>query len=257
MSALKNYFDVSGRYAVVTGASSGLGRQFALCLAEQGANVAIMARRVEKLEEVRAEAEKFGVRCLVVPCDVTNTAQVKAGVEKIAQEFGRIDILINNAAAGFATPAVETTDEQWERVIDTNVNGVFYVAREVGKVMLAQGYGKIINIGSFHCQVTMNGLPRSGYSTAKGAVYMMTKALAAEWAKSGITVNTLGPGYFKSEMADAVTDESYDRGIRENCPMGRRGNPGELNGAMLFLASDASSYVTGQLLLVDGGWTIV
>ena len=151
----------------------------------------------------------------------------------------------------------EGFDEQWERVIDTNVNGVFYVAREVGKVMLAQGYGKIINIGSFHCQVTMNGLPRSGYSTAKGAVYMMTKALAAEWAKSGITVNTLGPGYFKSEMADAVTDESYDRGIRENCPMGRRGNPGELNGAMLFLASDASSYVTGQLLLVDGGWTIV
>ena len=129
--------------------------------------------------------------------------------------------------------------------------------------MLEQGYGKIINIGSFHCQVTMNGLPRSGYSTAKGAVYMMTKALAAEWAKNGITVNTLGPGYFKSEMADAVTDESYDRGIRENCPMGRRGNPGELNGAVSkqvlsgALASDASSYVTGQLLLVDGGWTIV
>lgn len=148
---MKNYFDVSGRYAVVTGASSGLGRQFTLCLAEQGANVAIMARRVEKLDEVRAKAEKFSIRCLVVPCDVTNTAQVKAGVEKIAQEFGRIDILINNAAAGFATPAIETTDEQWERVIDTNVNGVFYVAREVGKVMLRQGYGKIVNIGSFHC----------------------------------------------------------------------------------------------------------
>lgn len=254
---MKNYFDVSGKNAIVTGASSGLGRQFALCLAEQGANVAIMARRVNKLEEVKAEVGALGVKCVVAQCDVTDSAQVKAAVDKAVAELGRIDILINNAAAGFATPAVETTDEQWERVIDTNVNGVFYVAREVGRHMLEQGYGKIVNIGSFHCQVTMNGLPRSGYSTAKGAVYMMTKALAAEWAKSGITVNTLGPGYFKSEMADAVTDESYDRGIRENCPMGRRGNPGELNGAMLFLASDASSYVTGQLLLVDGGWTIV
>lgn len=254
---MMNYFDVKGKNAIVTGASSGLGRQFALCLAEQGANVAIMARRVNKLEEVQKEVEAYGVKCVVAPCDVTDTAQIKAAVDKAVAELGRIDILINNAAAGFSTPAVETTDEQWERVIDTNVNGVFFVAREVGRHMLEQGYGKIVNIGSFHCQVTMNGVPRSGYSTAKGAVYMMTKALAAEWAKSGITVNTLGPGYFKSEMADAVTDESYDRGIRENCPMGRRGNPGELNGAMLFLASDASSYVTGQLLLVDGGWTIV
>lgn len=255
--SMKNYFDVQGRNAIVTGASSGLGRQFALCLAEQGANVAIMARRVNKLEEVKREVEVYGVKCVVAPCDVTDTEQIKTAVAMAHNELGRIDILINNAAAGFSTPVVETTDEQWERVIDTNVNGVFYVAREVGKIMLEQGYGKIVNIGSFHCMVTMNGVPRSGYSTAKGAVNMMTKALAAEWAKSGITVNTLGPGYFRSEMADAVTDESYDRGIRENCPMGRRGNPGELNGAMLFLASDASSYVTGQLLLVDGGWTIV
>lgn len=254
---MKNYFDVSGKYAVVTGASSGLGRQFALCLAEQGCNVAILARRLEKLEEVKKEAEAFGVKCLAVRCDVTDTKNISEAVAQVEKEFGRIDILINNAAAGFATPVVETTDEQWENVINTNVNGVFYMAREVGKIMLKQNYGRIVNIGSFHCQVTMNGLPRSGYSTAKGAVLMMSKALAAEWAKSGITVNVLGPGYFKSEMADKVTDEKYDAGIRNGCPMGRRGNPGELNGAMLYLASDASSYVTGQLLLVDGGWTIV
>lgn len=123
--------------------------------------------------------------------------------------------------------------------------------------MIAQNYGKIINIGSFHCQVTMNGVPRSGYSTAKGAVLMMSKALAAEWAKHNITVNVLGPGYFASEMSAKVANEAYEASIRNNCPMGRRGNPGELNGAMLYLASDASSYVTGQLLLVDGGWTIV
>ena len=254
---MKNYFDVAGKYAFVTGASSGLGRQFAICIAEQGANVAIAARRVEKLEEVKKEVEAYGVKCLALPCDVTDSAQVSSAVEKTVAEFGRIDILINNAAAGFATPVVDTDDETWQRVINTNVNGVFYVAREVGKVMLKQQYGKIINIGSFHCMVTMNGVPRSGYSTAKGAVLMMTKALAAEWAKQGITVNTLGPGYFESEMSAKVANQAYEDGIRNNCPMGRRGKPGELNGAMLFLASDASSYVTGQLLLVDGGWTIV
>ena len=137
---MKNYFDVSGKFALVTGASSGLGRQFAVCLAEQGANVAILARRVEKLEEVKKEVESYGVRCIAVPCDVTDTQQIKNAVEETVKEFGRIDILINNAAAGFATPAVETTDELWRKVIDTNVNGVFFVAREVGKVMLKQHY---------------------------------------------------------------------------------------------------------------------
>jgi len=254
---MKNYFDVKGKYALITGASSGLGRQFALCLAEQGANVAIMARRIQKLEEVKKEVEAYGVKCLAIPCDVTDSQQVKSAIDTVAESFGRIDILINNAASSFSTPAVDTDDETWNKVINTNVNGVFFVAREVGKIMLKQQYGKIINIGSFHCQVTMNGVPRSGYSTAKGAVYMMTRALASEWAKSGITVNTLGPGYFASEMSARVANEAYEAGIRNNCPMGRRGQPGELNGAMLYLASDASSYVTGQLLLVDGGWTIV
>ena len=254
---MKNYFDVSGKNAIVTGASSGLGRQFALCLAEQGANVTICARRVERLEEVKKEVEAYGVKCVVCPCDVTDTAQIAKVVETTVSELGSVDILINNAAAGFATPAVECDDETWQKTMNTNVNGVFYFCREAGKVMVKQGYGRIVNIGSFHCQVTMNGVPRSGYSTAKGAVLMMSKALAAEWAKSGVTVNVLGPGYFASEMSAKVANEAYEAGIRNNCPMGRRGNPGELNGAMLFLASDASSYVTGQLLLVDGGWTIV
>ena len=220
---MKNYFDVAGKYAVVTGASSGLGRQFALCLAEQGCNVAIAARRVERLEEVKKEVEAYGVKCLVLPCDVTDTEQIRNSVDKVVKEFGRIDILINNAAASFATPVVETTDEQWYNVMKTNVDGVFFFAREVGKVMIAQNYGKIINIGSFHCQVTMNGVPRSGYSTAKGAVLMMSKALAAEWAKNNITVNVLGPGYFASEMSAKVANEAYEASIRNNCPMGRRG----------------------------------
>lgn len=253
-----NYFDVKGKNALVTGASSGLGRQFALCLAEQGANVSICARRIERLEELKKEIEeKYGVKCVATQCDVTDSSQIAKVVEKTVSELGSIEILINNAAAGFATAAVECSDELWEKTMDTNVNGMFFFCREVGKQMIKQNYGKIINIGSFHCQVTMNGVPRSGYSTCKGAALMMSKALAAEWAKNGITVNILGPGYFNSEMSARVTDEAYEAGIRNNCPMARRGNPGELNGAMLFLASDASSYVTGQLLLVDGGWTIV
>jgi len=129
---MKNYFDVAGKYAVVTGASSGLGRQFALCLAEQGCNVAIAARRVERLEEVKKEVEAYGVKCLVLPCDVTDTEQIRNSVDKVVKEFGRIDILINNAAASFATPVVETTDDQWYNVMKTNVDGVFFFAREVG-----------------------------------------------------------------------------------------------------------------------------
>jgi len=254
---MKNYFSVEGKVALVTGASSGLGRQFALCLAEQGAHVAIMARRAVRLEILKKKIEAMGVRCLVLPCDVCDSAAVRAAVEKTAAEFGRIDILVNNAAMGFATPAIETEDEVWRKVMDTNVNGVFTLCREVGRVMLAQHYGKIINIGSFHCAVTMNGFPRSAYSASKGAVNMLSKALAAEWAREGITVNTLGPGYFVTEMSAGITDPKYEEAITSACPMGRRGQAEELNGALLFLASDASSYVTGQLLLVDGGWTIV
>lgn len=254
---MKNYFSVEGKNAIVTGASSGLGRQFALCLAEQGANVCICARRVDRLEEVKKEIEALGARCLAVPCDVSDQDSVRKMAKAAEDAFGRIDILINNAGTGFSAPAVEADDGSWEKTIDTNVNGVFYCCREVGKIMLRQNYGKIVNIGSFHCVVTMNGVPRSAYSASKGAVLMMSKALASEWAKHNITVNVLGPGYFASEMADKVTNQAYEDGIKNGCPMGRRGNPGELNGTMLYLASDASSYVTGQLVLVDGGWTIV
>lgn len=251
------FLSVEGKNAIVTGASSGLGRQFALCLAEQGANVCICARRAERLEEVKKEVEAYGVKCLAHPTDVSDQESVKRMAKAAEDAFGRIDILINNAGAGFSTPAIEADDGSWEKTIDTNVNGVFYCCREVGKIMLRQNYGKIVNIGSFHCVVTMNGVSRSAYSTSKGAVLMMSKALAAEWAKHNITVNVLEPGYFASEMAAKVTDQAYEEGIRNGCPMGRRGNPGELNGTMLYLASDVSSYVTGQLVLVDGGWTIV
>ena len=260
---MKNYFDVEGKFALVTGASSGLGRQFALCLAEQGCHVAIAARRLDKLQELKDQIVSYGVRCVVEQCDITNSSQVASTVEAVEKAFGRIDILINNAGLGLAMPATEFDDDSWKQMMDTNVNGLFYMAREVGKVMCRQGYGKIINTGSIHCQITMNGFPRSAYSTTKGAVNMMTKALASEWAKCGITVNTIGPGFFATEMtardmaSAAGTESPYVKMVHTNCPMGRFGQPEELNGIMLYFASDASSYCTGQLMCVDGGWTIV
>lgn len=245
------------KVAMVTGASVGIGRACAVRFAKEGAKLMLLDINAEQLEKVREEVAPYTTEVLTYTCDVSDEAAVNAAVADAMQHFGRIDILINNAATGIVAPTVDYTDEQWETMMATNVNGLFFFAREVGKVMLKQHYGKIVNIGSFHCVVTMNGVPRCAYSTTKGAVMMMTKALAAEWAKEGITVNVIGPGYFDSEMSAAVTDEKYESGIRNGCPMGRRGKPGELNGAMLYLASDASSYVTGQLLLVDGGWTIV
>ena len=255
---MSRLFDISGKIALVTGASSGLGRQFALALAREGASVAIVARRVEKLEAVRKEIEALGGPCYVHKCDVTVPDEVARTVADVESHFGRIDILVNNAGLGLADAAQNTGDEMWSRMMNTNINGVFYFAREVGRIMVRQHYGKIINIGSIHSTVAMPGLPLSAYATTKGAVLMLTKALANEWAKDGITVNAIGPAYFPSEMPrDALQNDAIRSIICTACPMGRPGREGELDGALIYFASDASSYTTGQLLAVDGGWTAV
>ena len=250
---MKNYFDVAGKYAVVTGASSGLGRQFALCLAEQGCNVAIAARRVERLEEVKKEVEAYGVKCLVLPCDVTDTEQIRNSVDKVVKEFGRIDILINNAAASFATPVVETTDDQWYNVMKTNVDGVFFFAREVGKVMIAQNYGKIINIGSLGSYI---GLEESSvYCSTKGGVIQLSKTMAIELGPYHIQVNCLAPGYFITPMTQPFYDDPKHRAwIESRIPLHEWGTDLDLAGPVLFLASAASDYVTGETIKVDGGW---
>ncbi len=255
---MSNLFNREGKIALVTGASSGLGRQFALALAREGANVAILARRIEKLEEVKAEVEALGVECLAVKCDVSKTDDIKAAVEAVVERFGRIDILVNNAGVAVGAPAEVQTDDEWNYVINVNLNGVYFVAREVGKVMVKQNYGKIINVGSIHSSVAMNGSPISAYCTSKGGVEMLTKALASEWAKYNITVNAIGPAYFASEMTGAIIDTpEFGMAVQAYCPMGRVGKPGELDGAIVYFASDASSYTTGQLLSVDGGWTAI
>ena len=255
---MKNLFDLKGKVALVTGASSGLGVQFAKALANQGADIAITARRVDRLEQVKKEIEGIGVKCFMVQCDVSKTNDIVSMVSKVKEHYGKIDILINNAGVGKVFPADTQTDEEWLSVIDINLNAVYYVAREVGKVMIGQKYGKIVNLGSLHSTVGMAGSPLTAYCTSKGGVEMLTKALANEWAKYNITVNAIGPAYFPSEMtASVVEDEQFLGAVRLYCPMGRVGREGELDGAIVYFASDASSYTTGQLLTIDGGWTTI
>ncbi len=251
-------FDLKGKTALVTGASSGLGVQFAKALARQGADLAIVARRIQKLEAVKAEIEAMGVACIALKCDVSNVEEIKRTVRDIKEHFGKIDILVNNAGIGMFGPAEEQSDALWQTMMAVNLNAVYYFAREVGKDMIARKYGKIINIGSIHSTVAMRGLPLSAYCTTKGGLLMLTKALANEWAKYNITVNAIGPAYFPSEMTqDIIDDEEFRQVIKTYCPMGRPGRDGELDGAIVYFASDASSYTTGQILTVDGGWTSI
>jgi NAD(P)-dependent dehydrogenase (short-subunit alcohol dehydrogenase family) len=255
---MSDLFDLKGKVAIVTGASSGLGVQFAKALAKYGANVAIVARRVEKLESVKAEVEKLGVKCLSVKCDVSKSEDIKNTVNQVKEHFGTVDILVNNAGIGLTGPAEEQSDELWETMMSVNLNGAYYFSREVGKIMIEKKYGKIINIGSIHSTVAMKGLPITAYCTTKGGLEMLTKSLANEWAKHNITVNAIGPAYFPSEMTeDVLANKEFLEVINSSCPMGRPGRDGELDGALIYFASDASSYTTGQLLTIDGGWTTI
>jgi gluconate 5-dehydrogenase len=255
---MKNIFDISGKVAVVTGASSGLGAHFATILAENGADVAILARRTEKLADLEKTLLALGGRVLSVKCDVTNPEQVDEAVKAIIKQFKKIDILVNNAGVASVGRTEDSPLENWTKVIDTNLNGTYYMSRAVGRHMIARKYGKIINMGSIHSRVAMPGMPIPAYTASKGGVLMLTKELAAEWADNGITVNALGPSYFPSEMtASGLASPEFVEKIAKLCPMGRPGKIEELDGALLYFASDASSFTTGQLLNIDCGWTAI
>lgn len=254
---MKDLFSLKKRVAVVTGASSGLGVQFAKALANQGADLAIIARREEKLKEIKKEIEEeYGVRVSYYKQDLTEFDKIPDLVGQIEEDFGKIDILVNNAGLSLAHNAKDYPTDDWKKMMDLNLNAVFVMAREVGNVMIKNNYGRIINIGSVHSKVSIGFDYISAYTTTKFAVRGLTVALASEWAKYNVTVNAIGPAYFESEMTNGMLDSPVFKNIVEStCPMKRIGNKGELDTTVVYLASDFSSYTTGQLIGVDGGWT--
>jgi NAD(P)-dependent dehydrogenase (short-subunit alcohol dehydrogenase family) len=243
-------FRLDGRVAVVTGGNRGLGLAFARALGEAGAQVAIAARDEGKSAEV---ADELGV--LAVPLDVTDAASVGAMVERVTAELGPVDVLVNNAGTCFHRPALEVPDEEWRAVWEVNVDGVWRCARAVGAQMVERGTGSIVNIGSISAMIVNRPQMQPAYNASKAAVHQLTKSLAAEWAPHGVRVNALAPGYTKTEMAP-VDEPRFRRHWIEDAPMERYATPEELGPSLLYLASDASSFVTGSVLVVDGGYTL-
>jgi NAD(P)-dependent dehydrogenase (short-subunit alcohol dehydrogenase family) len=251
-------FSLESKVAVVTGASSGLGSDFARHLAAAGASVVVAARRAERLAGLVEELEASGARALAVPCDVSSETDVDRLVDATIERFGRADVLVNNAGITHVVRAAEESLVDFRRIVDTNLIGVFLCAQRFGRVMLEQASGSIVNVGSILGIVGTGQVPQASYAASKAAVGNLTRELAAQWARKGIRVNCIAPGWFETEMTgDTWDDESTQNWMRSRAPMGRTGEPGELAGALLFFASDASSFVTGQTLAVDGGWTII
>lgn len=251
-------FNLKNRVAVITGASSGLGAQMARGFAEQGADLAILARRKEKLEEFAKELEGYGVRVLSVQCDVTDPEMVNQAAKEIEEHFGKVDILVNNAGSSKNAGVLEMTDEEWDFTIDADLSSVFYVTRAFGNIMKKNNYGRIINISSMYGLVGNTAVDTVAYHASKGGVVNFTRAVAAELAKYNITCNAIAPGYFETELtAYTLNTGTFQDYMKIHVPLGRYGEAGELNPGAIFLASDEASYVTGIILPIDGGYTAV
>ena len=256
MSHLSSLFDLTGRVAIVTGGSRGLGLEMAVGLAEAGASLMLCARREEWLTPAIADLRGRGFTVDGMTCDVANAADVQAVVDQTIAAYGRLDILVNNAGVTWAAPAEDMPLDKWRKVIDTNLTGTFLFSQAAGREMLKTGYGRIINVASIAGVIaSVNGPHYAAYAASKAGIMGLTRELAASWGRQGIRVNAIAPGYFHSRLADGAI-EMVEPDLKATSPMGRVGADDELKGVVVFLAADASNYMTGQVLVVDGGWSI-
>ncbi|MCM3116899.1 SDR family oxidoreductase [Neobacillus sp. MER 74] len=251
---VKELFDLTGKVAIVTGGGRGLGQQIAEGFAEAGANVVVCSRKLEACVEISEGLKRVGVESLALKCDVTKPEDIKNVVDKTVERFGRIDILVNNSGATWGAPVEEMPLEAWKKVMDINVTGTFLMSQAVGKVMLQQKSGKIINIASVAGLKGSNPkyMNAIGYNSSKGAVITFTKDLAVKWGPSGIYVNAIAPGFFPTKMSKGLLDHGGEA-ILEGTPLRKFGSENDLKGVALFLAAPASDFVTGDVLVVDGG----
>ena len=254
MREVDNLFDLTGRTALVTGASRGLGQSFARALAKAGADVAITSRRRELLADFQREIEGLGRRVAAVELDVTDYDSIQRAVSEAEQSLGKIDIVVNNAGMNIRKPALEITWDDWNQVMDTNLRGAFFVAQAAARGMVQRGYGRVISVGSVTSVFGYAGL--APYGASRGGIRQLTMSLADDWGPYGVTVNCLAPGFFKTyQNASIFENAEFVAKLEERTPLKRYGQPEDLEGMMVFLASDASAFVTGQTLLVDGGFT--
>lgn len=254
--SFQDLFSLKGKTAIVTGGGRGLGQQIAEIYADAGANVVVCSRNLEACQQISESLIEKGVRSLALTCDVSNPEDIQYVVDETVKEFGRIDILVNNSGVSWGAPALEMPADKWDKVMDINLKGIFLFSQAVGKIMKEQGSGKIINIASIAGLGGQdpNVMDAIGYSTSKGAVIAFTKDLAVKLAPYNIHVNAIAPGFFPTKMAKMVLDYSGEK-ILERTPAGRFGSDDDMKGPALFLASDASNYVYGHVLVVDGGTT--